>query len=124
MERLLADSDENVISFDLIGLFNEKNCKMEEIDADEIPDNVLSELFDKEGNITLENAIQTEPNSKSADKEDSQQSTGQNVKSYRFKPIDKEEVDEIASKSCKKKTHKQTTWGVRIFKGTSTIFQK
>ena len=39
-----------------------------------------------------------------------------NINSARFRAINKEQVDEIATKSCKKKTHKQTTWGVKVFR--------
>ena len=33
------------------------------------------------------------------------------------KMITKEEVDTIASKTCKKTTHKQMEWGIKVFKG-------
>ena len=48
---------------------------------------------------------------------DGENSTPKQAKTYRFKAIEKEQVDEIASKSCKKKTHKQIAWGVKIFRG-------
>ena len=41
----------------------------------------------------------------------------ESVNSNHFKVINNDYVNEIANKSCKKKTHKQTTWAVEALKG-------
>ena len=110
MQHLQHIADENKVIFDLNDIFNDSTVEMQQIESEEIPDEIIKDILDEELSITSENSIQpkgldprstcTTPDSKK-----------------RFKFISKEGVDEIASKRCKKKTHKQTTWGVKVFRG-------
>ena len=111
MERLPADK--NVVSFDILDIFNENTTEMEQIDPNQLPDNVLQEILNNE-NFENENNVTEAKAQVSLEQDDSQ---GSEAKSNRFRPVTKTDVDDIASRSVKKKTHKQTVWGVKIFQG-------
>ena len=40
----------------------------------------------------------------------------------RFWSLTKQNVDEIASKSVQQRTHKQTNWGIKVFKGKNYFY--
>ena len=108
MERLPdQNADENVVTFDLIDIFNESKTEMNQIDSKEIPDDILKDILDNPEVFQC----------KQFDASNEQDQTPRSRTANRFKNITKDYVDEIASKSCKKKTHKQTAWGVKVFRG-------
>ena len=111
MQRLLDDED--AVIFDLNEIFGESKVEMEEISSDDIPDEVLTKILEQSENLTSEfrDPLVDLP----ANVNNAQETPTKS----RFKTVCTEDVDKIASKSCTKKTHKQTMWGVKIFKGTS-----
>ena len=120
MQRLLDESDSGKLIIDLEQLFNENNVTMEQVDACEVPDDILSGILLDQNIITAQNTEQvsdlvTESDEQCAVSKPIHDKENANVK--RFKAIEDNEVDSIANKSCKKRTHKQTTWGVKVFKG-------
>ena len=86
--------------------------KWKELSSEEIPDDILQQfLLDSIQENELLPQKETSSNARADEKNSSNLSS-------RFKSITKEYVDEIGNKSVQKKTHKQTTWGVKIFRGT------
>ena len=103
MERL--HQEESVVSFDILDMLNESNNQMEEIDANELPDSVLQEILLNENIENESNANEVRPVISLC--EDAQPEE-KKLQKPRFRYVTKTDVDQIASNSCKKKTHKQT----------------
>ena len=117
MERLLDNFEEDAVTFDLNNIFNENETTFEQVDTSNIPDNVLKDLlntsFNNDGEIRDETATP-----QIGERSNTSLNAVNKKISNRFKVVTKETVDEIAGKSCKKRTHKQTEWGVKVFRGT------
>ena len=94
-------------------IFNQDENIFEQIDSSEIPDNILCDILDQTANSLQQKPLESESSFIGADKTSRSSSTSKTPS--RFKVISKEDVDEIAGKSCKKRTHKQTEWGVKVF---------
>ena len=60
MERLPDTSKEPIVSFDLNEIFNQNTFEIDELDAEDIPDNILSEII---LDPFLQNAIEVKENS-------------------------------------------------------------
>ena len=77
---------------------------MEVIDGDQLPEEVLREIFSEENNIVEGEGILDRPAHISEDVEDAIaiKQEMKISKSNRFKAINDDQVDEIAGKSCKK----------------------
>ena len=123
MQRLFTSSQESHVSLDLNEIFEVDNYKMETIDASDIPDSILSAmLIDDHGifaqEIKEEIDIKT-PSTPIRSNNPINVNVTENKKTAtpRFRSVTKEKVDEIASKSVQKRTHKQTNWGVKVFTG-------
>ena len=112
MEHLQEDADENVVSFNLSDLFDDAEKTLQEIDSSDIPDKELVEVANKIDAIKKE--IQIGPG---GDATRSTSAANSNAKNSRFASLTNHNVDEIAEKSVKKTTLKQTSWGVKIFRG-------
>ena len=113
MQRLPEDTENQLVSFDLADFFDGKNLEMSELDAEDIPDNILSEII-------LDPTLQ---NTEKFETSDTNSPHGKLLKprsrsnENRFKAVDDKQIDTIAGKTCKKTTHKQTDWGVKVLKG-------
>ena len=44
-----------------------------------------------------------------------------NTDPMHFAEVTEEEIDALAMNTCKSKTHKQTNWGVKLFRGKKII---
>ena len=120
MQRLLDSTENRVVTLDVMEIFNDNNTKMEEINTEHISEHVLYEIFNENNEMTMENYIEFTPAQNVADEMSPQLDLKENLSvQKRFKSVDTNEVDEIAGKSCKKKNHKQTSWGVKVFQGNS-----
>ena len=120
MQRLLENENETPVSFDLNDIFPSDDYKMETINAEDIPDSILSELLMNEHEIFPSEVKQEDEakNVTSPSRSLNESNTENNkISTPRFRSVTKQKVDEIASKSVKKRTHKQTNWGVKVFKG-------
>ena len=107
---MVHKADEDVISFDLGINFNDQDTTLTEIDADFIPDTVLGELMGSVG----------PNNDKSRQTEAAQQTSTLKqikLKKNRFAVYTDEEIDAFGSNSVAKGTHRQTKWGVDVFRG-------
>ena len=76
----------------------------------EIPDDVLAGILDdvKQGHseiVTKTNGCQQKAEHNAPQKQC-------------FPDITNDTLDELELNTCKKKTHKQTIWGVKVFRGT------
>ena len=113
MQRLL-EQKEDVIIFDLNEIFTDQTVQMDEINSDDIPDEVLNQIIQDSEEITTEQAKTV------LDLPEVERicNTKEIPNKNRFKFVCNDDVDKIASKSCTKKTDKQTMWGVKIFRGT------
>ena len=109
MECLQGSEGETLITLELKELFEDPDGKMDEFDTTNIPDNVLQEIFQ---NSSEKSEILQERNNAVDLRADDKSKLPS-----RFKPDLKEYINEIGNKSIQKKTHKQTTWGVKIFRG-------
>ena len=98
-------ADDNVISFKLGDIFQSNNVKFDEIKENELPDAVLADLIDGE------DAIQSNPSGHL------QVTDNNSTEPARFQNLNDGEIDELALNTCKKKTHKQTIWGVKVLRG-------
>ena len=106
-----AQADENVVTYDLNEIFNDPNNSFKQIDQGEIPDSVLSEIS---ANIdAIKQEIVTEPKATCGNPQQ---------KSNQFALLSNDIVDKIAEESVKKRTLKQTTWGVKVFRGKKIDF--
>ena len=119
MQHLLDGSNEPVISFEIGEIFDQNNSEMDVINAEDLPPDLFNEIFETEDVSNLENEKETNVADGSSDGHvPRSRQVKENINSKRFKYVNEDQVDEIAGKSCKKKTHKQTTWGVKVFRGT------
>ena len=118
MQRLHKEADEIPITLNLSDIFDDFTMEMSEVDTQEVPDDILREILIAESSI---NSLLSETKS---DGIVSHRSTPVSTpkSNNRFKANSKKDVDDIASKSCTKKTQKQTTWGVKVFRGTYNNF--
>ena len=115
MQRLQQEDKENYVSFDLNEIFGTEEFNMTEIPSDEIPDDVLSEIILDEA---IQNEIKAKPMLPPQGNVAARSTlTRTNSNEHRFASIENKDIDEIAGKTCKKKTHKQTEWGIKVFKG-------
>ena len=110
MEHLLQDKP--VITFDISDILNKTVSEMEQIDPNDLPDEVLKDLLDSNDDIFPTEASEVEPN-----KVDKAEDRSTPLQLNCFQNDTKIDVAQIASKSCKKTTHKQTAWGVKVFRG-------
>ena len=114
MECLPNKADKNVISFEISDIFQGNDINMSELNEDDIPDNLLRDLLDDPETLReISNETVKEPPQLDL----CQQNTTTPSSKNRFKSVTKQDVDKIAGKSVTKKTHKQTTWGVKILRG-------
>ena len=113
MEHLQQDKLEDPISFDLGTLFDENSENLTELNADDIPDNVLSEIIMDPSILNTEQSR----NMQTLEALNDPMCTPKSNTENRFKNITKQQVDDITGKTCKKTTHKQTDWGIKVFKG-------
>ena len=97
MEHLLLPADEPVITFDLSKFLNENTTEMEQVDSDDIPDEVLKELLDNNEENFNDEASEM---SNCSDAKTPNRSTP--LQANHFRNITKSDVDDIATKSCKK----------------------
>ena len=118
MERLLAaDPNETPVSFEIGDIIDNSNINMEELDSVDIPDSVLSAII-LETNTDFEQNIEQVASKNIEDKKAIEKVyVKRRSKPRVHKLLNSNDVDEIAGKSCKKKTHRQTTWGVNVFRG-------
>ena len=108
----MADSeettaDETAITFDLQSFFDQNSQNIGIVSAEEVPDSILGELLD-EVNKQYPAIIQKPQPSASPASE---------LQKSRFPVLTTDEIDEIANNTCKKKTRKQITWGIKVFRG-------
>ena len=113
MQRLPEDTENQLVSFDLADFFDGKNLEMSELDAEDIPDNILSEIILDPTLQNTEKFETSETNSPHGKVLKPRSRSNEN----RFKAVDDKQIDTIARKTCKKTTHKQTDWGVKVLKG-------
>ena len=102
-------ADDDVISFELGDIFKSNNIKFDEINENDVPDALLAELLDhvQQGKDT----IQENPTGHLLDADQS------GTEPNRFIDLTDGEIDDLALNTCKKKTHKQTNWGVKVLRG-------
>ena len=121
MEHLLAD-EEQIVTLDFCDIFNENNTEMHQIDESELPEEVLQDILMNENTILDE--VEAKPLNTVTEQKYEGRSTPDMKNQNRFKNVTKTDVDDIATKSCKKKTHKQTACGVKIFRGKGKVYLK
>ena len=112
MDRLQTDNKDVTVSFNLNELFGENDLQISEIDSQDFPDNILSEIILDPTIINAQKMNESEcplPQSK-------QVRSRSWLNENRFKAVDIKEIDDIAGKIYKKTTHKQTDWGVKVFR--------
>ena len=109
MECLPQNIDETHVSFDLNDIFVPDELNLSEINPDDIPDSVLSEII-------VDEHFESECKSKETRSENETRSL-KILNQNRFLQMESDQIDEIAGKTCKKKTHKQTEWGIKVFRG-------
>ena len=120
MERLQPDAEEHHVLFDLTNIFNESEITFEQIDTSDIPDNVLSDILNQAEREEQQKVNQSEA-AISIARSNTLLDTPKQKISNRFKVVTQDDVDQIAGKSCKKRTHKQTEWGIKVFRGNILI---
>ena len=102
-------ADDAVISFKLGEFFNSDNVIFDEMMKNEILDDVLAGILDDIKQGRSETVRKTDGHPQKAEHNAPQQQC--------FSNITNEELDELALKTHKNKTYKQTTWGVKVFRG-------
>ena len=121
MERLQSDKKRHLVTLDLREIFNDDDLQLEQLDTSDIPDNILSDILDSTINSEEQKSNKSEGEHESIrlDRSRSKSDVYAIVKKNqnRFKVITHKDVDEIAGKSVKKRTHKQTEWGIKVFRG-------
>ena len=100
-----AGADEPVFSLDLQEIFDCKDLDLEQVNSEDIPDDVLSSFINDDMAENSEKIDESEcPSTSPAETNSST--------TKRFRPLSSDEVDAIGNK-----THKQTVWGLKEFKG-------
>ena len=110
-QRLDKNNSEPVFTLDLDLNIDENSLNLSEIDSTYVADSDLMELVDS----INENESKSDENPSAQNQQ--ADDIGLNYKSKQFETPTEEQVDEIALNTCKKATHKQTTWGINVFKG-------
>ena len=109
-----AGNDDVTFTLNLTDLFDAENVKIDEINSEDTPDDVLAGIItdmpDKtsEKNEKLHLSPAVADNFCKPPKSDTKN---------RFRSLSKEDTDSICHNSIAKKTHRQTNWGLKVFTG-------
>ena len=109
--------DNTAITFDLNSFFDENQDNIEIVSENDVPDSILGELMDSV-NQTFPELAQNQGASASSTATAEPQ---KQVLNRRFPVLSTEEIDDIANNTCKKKTRKQTVWGIKVFRGNYNL---
>ena len=108
--KMDATEGVSVPNFDLLSFLSENSTDMTEISADTIDYDQLNNLI---SNVQPEIQTEVQENSENLALADEKSCAEEN----RFEDITDEQINQIASATAAKATHKQTKWAINIFTG-------